>query len=88
MRPTQRTYTDIETNEEFILYSDDTTGRNALMNNNKTVKSGYICAHSGVEIKLNTKKVIKLDRGTFYNLKQDEQVTHKKYLGFKRFTKI
>ena len=52
------------------------------------VNGFYICAHTPVIIKTNKGNQIKLSTNNFYNLKQDEIITHKKYDGFLRFTKI
>ena len=39
-------------------------------------------------IKLNTGKVINLGCGEFYALKENKEVTHKKYAGFAKFRKV
>lgn len=89
MNPTQRTYTDIETGEIYTLYSDDRTHQICLIaESGKKPKGFYICAHSGMTIKIDNKKQIELTNGTFYNVKEGERITHKKYIGFKRFSKL
>lgn len=100
MRPTQRTFTDVETKEVFRLHTDDNTHVPALISDGSKVHTKgtqvngfYIAGHTSVTIKLNTGKIIEVCQGEFYNLKETEagiieEVTHKKYAGFKRFTKV
>ena len=52
------------------------------------VNGFYISAHTGAEIKLNTGKKIFVDRLEFYNCKEGEKVTHRKFIGFSRFSKL
>lgn len=59
-----------------------------LLANGMEQISKDICAHTGVTIKLNNKKTIKLDMGEFYNMKEGEVITHKKYIGFDKFIKV
>ena len=100
-RPTQRTFRDCETQEEFRLYMHDTKHCYKLIKDvsSKNLAAGtevngfYIAAHTSLDLKLNTKKIVHIDRGEFYNLKQNEdgvieQPTHIKYCGFEKFTKI
>jgi len=100
MKPTQRTYTDVETNEVFRLYSNDKTGAFKLITDGSImfakgceVNGFYIASHTSMDIKLNTGEIIHLDRGQFYNLKENkdniiEDVTHVKYCGFKKFRRV
>jgi len=94
--PTQRTYTDVETGYNCRLHtSNDASkfhliyeGQGEKIADGSEVNGFYISAHTGAEIKLNTGKKIFVDRGNFYNLKEGEKVTHRKFIGFKKFTKI
>ena len=98
---TNRTFTDIETNKIFSLYQDSDTKNFKLIYDNSdvqksndlangtTVNGWYLSAHTGVTIKLNNKKEVVIPSGYFYNFKENEKATHKKYTGLqKRFTKI
>lgn len=94
MESTKRIFTDIEENEPFRLYVNSDTHEYFLISDGTEkyakgteVNGFYICAHDCVTIRINGKKDIKLSQGSFYNLKEGEAVTHKKYAGFSRFTK-
>ena len=96
MQPTQRTFTDIETNYKCRLYtSNDASkyhliyeGQQEKIADGSEVNGFYICAHTPITIKTNKGNEIKLSTNNFYHLKENEIVTHKKYAGFSRFTKI
>lgn len=96
MQPTQRTFTDIETNYKCRLYTSADASKYHLIYEGQPEKIAdgsevngfYICAHSPVTIKTNKGKQIKLAINSFYHLKEGEKITHKKYVGFSRFTKI
>lgn len=92
---TNRYFYDIETNEVCDLWMDNITHEFKLVHRGSedTVKGSevngfYICAHSSVTIKINGKRQVHLQMGTFYHIKEGEKVTHKKYPGFKKFTKV
>jgi uncharacterized membrane protein YfhO len=92
---TQRSFKDVETKEIFCLLMDDETKDFKLVSDGSEVfakgtevNGFYICAHTDVTIKINNSRQIKLNRGTFYNLKENEKITHKKFTGFSRFTKV
>ena len=94
LQKTQRTFKDIEDNENFNLYIDNEKHNYALISegsekyaNGTSVNGFYICAHTSVDIKINNSKVINLPTGYFYNIKEGERITHKKFCGFKKFTK-
>ncbi len=100
MTATERKFRDIETGKVFDLFIDETTKSNykliytssnlkdsADMANGSEVNGSYIAAGYPMTIKLNSKKIVYLPRGTFYNVKEGEEVTHRKYEGFKRFIK-
>ena len=96
--PTQRKYTDHETKRVFTLYTHPSTHNYELIYDNPKndldlakgtgVGGFYLCPFDSVSIKLNTGKVVNLGYGEFYTLKENEQVTHKKYAGFAKFRKI
>lgn len=98
MNPTQRTFTDVETSQKFRLYTNSDNNKYSLISDptdkpqdlagGSEVNGFYICSHAGVTIKINSSKVIELNQGTFYNLKDGEVITHKKFTGFKRFTRV
>ena len=98
MTPTNRIFEDIETNSRYRLHVDNDTHAFKLFSEKplklddpgegKEVNGFYICAHTGVTIKLNTGKSIALNPLQFYKLKEGEEVTHKKYIGFTKFTKV
>ena len=100
MTRTNRTFTEVETKEVFVLFtSHDASKYHLISDGSKELAKGtsingfYISAHTPQTIRLNTGKEVKLNTGEFYNLKEDEngiieEVTHKKYAGFKRFTKV
>ena len=97
---TQRTFTDVETKKRFSLYQDEETKDFELIFDEPTgdptehakgttVNGFYVAAHDDTEIKLNTKKIVKLPRGYFYNLKEGEKVTHRKFTCLKQnFKKV
>lgn len=91
---TQRTFEDVETGEIFALYMHPETHEYKLISDGSNklaagaeVNGFYISAHSGITIKINGKRQMFIDRGQFYNLKEGETITHKKYVGFSKFTK-
>ena len=92
---TERTFSDVEDGEKFVLHTHAQTHDFYLISDGSekhakgTEANGfYISAHSPVQIKINGKKVISLNTGQFYNLKEGEEITHKKFAGFKKFTKV
>lgn len=96
MQATQRTYTDAETGYNCRLYTSQDASKYHLIYEGQPdkiadgskVNGFYICAHTDTTIRTNLKKKIYLNRGTFYHLKEGEQVTHRKFIGFKKFIKI
>lgn len=95
MIPTQRTFRDIETGEYFRLYEHPERHTFKLISDGSKkfapgteVNGFYICAHCGVDIKINSQKIVNLDMGSFYNLKEGEKITHKKFFMQKRFSKV
>lgn len=93
--PTQRRFIDVETKEVFRLYSNENSSTFKLISDGSKkfakgteVNGFFICSHTPCEIKINNKKIIKLDRTQFYTIKEEEKVTHKKYCGFDRFTRV
>lgn len=93
MERTNRIFTDTESKEIFVLYTNSNGNYHLISDGSDKHAKGtevngfYICAHCGVTIKINNAKIVKLNQGEFYNFKENELVTHKKYIGFKRFTK-
>lgn len=96
MQSTNRTFTDVEKGYKCRLYTsqDASTfhliyeGQHDKIADGSEVNGFYLCAHTGVTIKINNKKIVQLDMGQFYHKKEGEVITHKKYTGFKKFTKI
>lgn len=91
---TKRSYTNVETGELYDLWHDSNTdvyklispGSNNLAKGTEA-NGWYLSTSFDVIIKIDRTKEIELKIGQFYNLKEGEKVTHKKYLGFKRFSK-
>jgi hypothetical protein len=97
LRKTQREFSSVETGIYYSLYMDNADRYYLIIDKNQGEKSPtigtqangfFICSHTGVTIKINNTKQVALNMGTFYNLKEGEKITHKKYTGFSRFTKI
>jgi hypothetical protein len=96
MTPTQRTFTDVESGYNCRLYTSNDANKYHLIFEGQTgiiadgceVNGFYIAAHTGAEIKLNTGKKIFVNSGQFYNLKEGEKATHRKFIGFSKFVKI
>ncbi len=97
MHQTKRSYQDVETGRKFNLWMDNAdnyhliagpTEKPEYCTEGTEVNGFYICAHTGVTIKINGKKIVKMDQGQFYNMKEGEVITHKKFTGFTKFTKI
>lgn len=92
MRPTQRTYTNVETGRRYRLFNDSCTGAMELRAEDEVqeVLNGavYLCAFDSVTIRLNNDKRISLGHSEFYALKPGEKVTHQKFAGFKNFRRI
>jgi transcription-repair coupling factor (superfamily II helicase) len=77
LTPTNRTYTNAETGEECKLYTSADESRLHLIGKTEIVR--YYATQIDLTIKLNTKRIINLQRGEYYELKEGEQVTHVKY---------
>lgn len=97
MEATKRTYTNVETGYTCRLYTScDASKFHLIYENNEPtapangseVNGYYLAAHTGATIKLNTGKQVKVNSGEFYNLKDGEKVTHRKFIGFSKFTKF
>lgn len=96
MQQTQRTFTNVETGYNCRLCTSQDASKYHLIYEGQPeqiadgseVNGFYISAHTGTTIRLNTKKEIFIDRGEFYHLKEGEQVTHRKFIGFSKFTKL
>ena len=96
--PTQRKYTDHDTKRVYTLYTHPSTHNYELIYDNPkndldfakgtSVGGFFLCPFDSVSIKLNTGKIVNLGHGEFYKLKENEQVTHKKYAGFAKFRKV
>jgi hypothetical protein len=90
-RPTQRIYTNIETNQRFVMYSDDINHTTDLRNEltGEIVTNFYCAAFSGITLKFNDKSIFTLNSGEFIELRSDKIPTHRKYTGLqKNFIKI
>jgi hypothetical protein len=93
MERTNRKFRDIENNEVFMLCIDKNGGYHLISDGSVKYAAGtsvngfYISAHHHIILKLNNSNIIRLPRGFFYNMKEDEKITHKKYFGEKRFKK-
>lgn len=96
MKKTARQYENIETGYIYSLYQDQTDNFHLIIDEDQgpeapaigTECNGfYICAFTDTYIKINNTKVIKLPWGTFYNIKEGEEITHKKFFIEKKFRK-
>lgn len=96
LHKTNRIYTDVETGLKWTLFQDSDTHNFKLCSEYtegdkpaymSEVNGFYISAHTPVTIKINNTKVIDLSTSQFYNLKEGEIITHKKFAGFKKFTR-
>jgi hypothetical protein len=97
MQPTQRTYTNVETKYKCRIYTSlDGSKFHLIYEDNDSnapskgseVNGYYIAPHTGATIKLNTGKQIFVNSGEFYNYKEGENATHRKFIGFTKFTKL
>lgn len=96
MKATQRTFTDVETGHKCRLYTSADASRYHLIYEGQhqqiadgsEVNGFYIAAQTGATIRLNTKKELYVSNGQFYHLKEGEQVTHRKFIGFTKFSRI
>jgi hypothetical protein len=91
---TQRTFENVETKEVFALYMHSETHEYKLISDGSEkhaagteVNGFYIAPHTSVTLKINGTKQVYVGNGQFYNIKEGETITHKKYIGFKKFTK-
>lgn len=97
----KRTYRDVETGERFTLYyegKDEQTqiayGFHLITEGSKNLAKGsevngfYLCPFDSCSIKINGEKIVKLSMGEFYNLKEDETITHKRWAGQKEWKEI
>ena len=93
---TNRTFIVVETGYKTRLCTSNDASKYYLIfegqpekiANGSEVNGFFLAAHSGVEIKINNRKIVKVPMGYFYSLKENEVITHKKYDGFSKFTKI
>jgi len=96
MTQTQRTFTNVETNNVCRLYtSKDNScyhliyeGQHDKIADGSEVNGFYLAAHTSMHIKIDSKKIVYLPQGSFCNMKHGEKITHKKYTGFNKFTKV
>jgi hypothetical protein len=90
-RPTQRIYTNIETNQRFVMYYNDINDTRDLRNEitGEIVTNFYCAAFSGITLKFNDKSISTLNAGEFIELRSDKIPTHRKYTGLqKNFIKL
>ena len=94
--PTKRSYTNVETGETYRLFQHETTHAHKLISESEKcgtneVNGYYLCAFTGCTIKVKTPTGIKhvtLNMGEFYNTQEGETVTHRKFIGFTKFSKL
>jgi len=90
-RPTQRIYTNIETNQRFVMYYNNINDTRDLRNEitGEIVTNFYCAAFNGITLKFNDKSIFTLNGGEFIELRLDKIPTHIKYTGLqKNFIKI
>ncbi len=96
MNPSNRIYTDVENGQRCRLYTSNDASKYHLIYEGQPeqiadgceVNGFYIAAHTGAMIKTNKGKQIYVNMGQFYNLKEGEQVTHRKFTVMDKFVKI
>lgn len=88
--PTERTYQHVFTGDKFRLYESDKTGKTKLLNEStgEEPEAFYTSAFTGVTLRLKDKQEIYLKAGQFLPINSSNPITHKKYIGFKKFTKL
>lgn len=88
--PKERTYQHVFSGDKFRLYESDKTGKTKLINEStgEEPEAFYACALIGVTLRLKDKQEIYLKAGQFLPINTNNPITHKKYIGFKRFSKI
>lgn len=90
---TNRSFNDVEDKEVFVLHTKNNSEYSLISDGSDkyakgtTVNGWYLCANCGISIKINNIKIVKLKQGEFYNLKENEIITHKKNIGSIKFTK-
>jgi hypothetical protein len=95
MERTNRTFINQADNEIFALYHNPIQGHYKLISDGSakhapgtTIENFYSCSYSETIIKINNSKIVKLSNGQFYNLKDNETVTHRKTQESQRFSKV
>ena len=84
-----RTYSNVETGEQYQLIYDSVKGAHIVTDaKGNDIPHFYACGFDGVTIRVNSGKEIKLSMSQIYVFKQGEKATHKKYAGFSKFSKI
>lgn len=85
-----RIYKCIHTGKQYTCTYDSESGEHKFTDESgKKLKDYLACAFSGVEYKFPDNSVIKLSAGELISLNlTSTKPTHKKYVGFKKFTKI
>lgn len=90
MRPTNRVYKNIDSEELFRLYKDDNTHELCLINERtgNCVKNFVLSAFTPVKYKLQDKSVVSINPGEFMIVDLKNKPTHRKFIVEKRFVKI
>lgn len=85
----QRTYSNYNTGETFEMFVDSDTHNKILINpiNGEKITAFVLCAFDAIEYKTNKGKIIGLSMGEFLP-NPNNIITHKRFLGFKRFVKL
>lgn len=98
MQPTQRTYRNVITGYYCRLYTSQDNSKYHLIYEGNTdpsapaegseVNGFYLAAHTGLTIKTNKGNQVYIPSGEFYNLQEGEHATHRRFVGFNKFSKI
>jgi len=88
MTRTNRTFTNAKTGKEYILFTSQDASKDHLITEEGEHAQRFYATAYEQTIKLNTGKVISLEAGTFYELKDGEKVTHRRIAGRNKFTKV
>jgi hypothetical protein len=85
----QRTYSNYNTGERFEMFVDSDTHKHVLINpiNGERINAFVLCAFSAIDYKTAKGKIIGLSIGEFLPNPNNE-ITHKRFLGFSRFVKL
>lgn len=88
--PTNRAYTNVNTNERFVMYHNDTTGQNYLLNEltGEKITSFVCCAFTGKDYILCNGEKIQLCADEFFQIDKNNLPVKQKLSMQKRYSKF